>query len=396
MKKIFLNLGKQPITNCFLKKKNLATLKKEFFYNLKVTFDTKTKLVSLKNFVQPKKMFNNSYAHRASMSQTMLISFKNLAKNLKKKYKPKKILEIGSNDGVFIKNFPKKDALAIEPCGNLAKITQKMGYVTLPFFWDDRLAKEIIRNNKKFDLIFSANTISHIPDLNSVFRGISITLSDNGVFIFEDPYILSVIKNVSYDQFYDEHAHVFSIIAINNVITKHKLKLINIEKIDTHGGSIRYYISHLNSNFKVSKNVSIYLIKEKKEELDKFSTYKKFSIKVKNSKNKLILLLTKLKNMKKVIVGYGATYKSATIYNYCNIGQNLINYVIDNTKNKQNKFTPGSHLKIFDPLSVDRKKIDYFFLGAWNFKKEIFNKEKKFIKNGGKFITHVPTVKIIY
>ena len=108
MKKIFLDLGKQPITNNYLNSIESKKLKKEFFYNLKVSYNNKNNLVSLSRFVQPSKMFNDKYAHRASMSKTMLDSFKKLAKDLEKKFKPNKILEIGSNDGVFIRNFDKK------------------------------------------------------------------------------------------------------------------------------------------------------------------------------------------------------------------------------------------------------------------------------------------------
>ena len=176
-KKIFLNLGKQPITNNFLKSLDKQTIKKEFFYNLKVSFNTSNNLVSLSNFVNPKKMFNDKYAHRASMSKTMLSSFKNLANKLKKIYKPKKILEIGSNDGVFIRNFSKKKILAVEPCENLARLTIRMGYKTFSNFWNLDLAKKILKKYGKVDLIFSANTISHIPNLDEVFKSINLVLS---------------------------------------------------------------------------------------------------------------------------------------------------------------------------------------------------------------------------
>ena len=394
-KKIFLNLGKQPITNNFLKSLDKQTIKKEFFYNLKVSFNTSNNLVSLSNFVNPKKMFNDKYAHRASMSKTMLSSFKNLANKLKKIYKPKKILEIGSNDGVFIRNFSKKKILAVEPCENLARLTNRMGYKTFSNFWNLDLAKKILKKHGKVDLIFSANTISHIPNLDEVFKSINLVLAKNGVFVFEDPYILSVIKNQSYDQFYDEHAHVFSLLSISTIINQYNLKVFNIEKLDTHGGSIRYYISYKDSDFKANSSVTNLNKIELNNKLNKYSTYKNFGKKIQKSKYHLIKLLKNIKKKKKSVVSYGATYKSATVFNYCKINNKLIDYVIDTTKNKQNKYTPGSHLKIYSPEKQPLKKVDYYFLGAWNFKKEILTKEKKFLKKGGKFISHVPKVKIL-
>ena len=395
MKKNFLDLGRQPITNNFLSSIKKNKLKKEFFYNLKVSFNNKNNLVSLSKFVQPSKMFNDKYAHRASMSKTMLNSFKKLADNLNKKYSPKKVLEIGSNDGVFIRNFDKKKIVAVEPCKNLAKLTNKMGYKTFPNFWDLNLSKKIEKKFGKVDLIFSANTISHIPNLDEVFKAIKKILDKNGLFIFEDPYILSVIKNVSYDQFYDEHAHVFSLMAVSNLIKKYDLEVINLEKLNTHGGSLRYFISHKGNKFKVKDIVKKCLKTEIQNKLNKFSTYKNFGLKVQKSKIELRKLLKNIKKKGKKVASYGATYKSATIFNYCKIDNKLIDYVIDTTKNKQNKYTPGSHLRIYSPEKQPIPKIDYYFLGAWNFKKEIILKEKKFVAKGGKFISHVPVVKVL-
>ena len=395
MKKIFLNLLQQPITNSYLINTRSSTLKKEFFYNLSMIIDLDNYLVSIKKPVNPKNQYTDMYAHRASESKTMNLSFKKIAETLKKKYRPKLSLEIGSNDGVFLKNFHKKKIIAVEPCKNLAKITNKKGYFTYDKFWDVNLAKKILKKKGKIDLIYSANTISHIPDLKEVFKAISICLNRNGVFVFEDPYIGSVLKNNSYDQFYDEHVHVFSLIAISNLLKIHKLKIINTEILNTHGGSIRFYVAKQDSKYKISKSVKKIFNSEINKKLNKFSTYKKFSLRVQNSKKQLIKLLKKLKKNNKKVISYGATYKSATIFNYCNIDKSLISYVIDTTKNKQWKFTPGKHLLIKPSCDMVEEKIDYAFLGAWNFSKEIMAKEKKFIKNGGKFITHVPKVRII-
>ena len=395
MKKVFLNLLKQPITNSYLPNLKSSTLKKEFFYNLSMVFDTHNYLVSIKEPINPKNQYTDKYAHRASQSKTMSEAFKKIANKLKKKFKPNLSLEIGSNDGVFLKNFNKNKIIAVEPCKNLAKITNKKGFKTFDKFWDVSLSKNILQKKGKIDLIYSANTISHIPDLDEVFKAVSICLNKNGVFVFEDPYIGAVIKNNSYDQFYDEHVHLFSFIAISNIVKKSDLRIIDIEILETHGGSIRFYVAKENSKYKLSKNVNKILSYERRKGLNKFSTYKKLGNRVKKSKKKLLELLKKLKKNKKRIISYGATYKSATVFNYCNIGKNLIQFVTDSTKNKQGKFTPGKHIPIIPPIDMVKEKIDYAFLGAWNFTEEIMNKEKKFIKHGGKFITHVPKIKII-
>ena len=395
MKKKFLNLLKQPITNSYLKKIDKKTIKREFFYNLSVVFDKKNYLVSLAKPISPKKQYTDKYAHRASQSITMNESFKKIAFKLQKRFKPKFSLEVGSNDGVFIKNFSKKKIIAVEPCANLAKITNKLGYVTYDKFWNKKLATTIVNKYSKLDLIFSANTISHIPNLKEAFDAISISLNKNGVFVFEDPYIGSVIKMNSYDQFYDEHVHLFSFLSISKLLEKSNLKIFDVELLTTHGGSIRFYACKKSSTKTVSQRVIKIKRQELNHNLNKFSTYKKFATRVSKSKHDLLKLLKKIKKNGKRVISYGATYKSATIFNYCNIDNKLIEYVTDSTKNKQGKFTPGKHIPIKAPGNGIDKNVDYAFLGAWNFEKEIKKKEINFLKNGGKFITHVPSVKII-
>ena len=395
MNKVFLNLGRQPLANSFLKDTKKNTLRNEFFYNLRICFNTKNYLVSINKPVNPKKQYTDQYAHRASESKTMRLAFKEIAKKLFKRFKPKKIMEIGSNDGVFLKNFNKNSVIAVEPCKNLARLTKKL-FKTYDNFWNLKLSDKLIKEKKvEIDLIFSANTISHIPNLGETFKGIYNILSKDGVLVIEDPSLLKVLQNNSYDQFYDEHVYVFSSISINNIIKKYGLRLFDIEHLTTHGGSNRYYICKGNGKFKESLRLKKALKEEISNKLHKIESYFKFSDRVYLSRKKLFNLLKKLKKEKKKIISYGATYKSTTVFNFCRINHKMIDYVTDTTLNKQGKYTPGTHIKIISPKYGINNSVDYAFLGAWNFKKEIFKKEKNFLKRGGKFITHVPKIMII-
>jgi len=392
----FLDLGLQPLANSYQKSHKKKTKKKEKLYKLSVSFNTKTKLVSLVNRIPDKKMFNNTYPYKSSMSKTMIDSFKELSKKIKKRFKPNKFLEIGSNDGALIKNFANNKAICVEPCSNLAKITKKNGYFTYNEYWNLSLAKKIKSAFDKIDIIYSANTLTHINDLDEVFRSISYLLDKNGVLIVEDPSFLECIKKVSYDQFYNEHIYLFSALSVKNIINRFNLELFDIEKLPTHGGSLRYYIKHkVNKKIKIKKSVSHQLSREIRFGLRNYATYKKFALSVTKSKKNLIKIFTDLKIKNKKIIGYGATAKATTVLNYCNIDSQMIDYFVDITPDKINRYMPGKNIKI---LKYNRKLldyIDYIYLGAWNFKKEIFKKEKNFIKNGGKFITHVPYPKII-
>ncbi len=395
MNKVFLNLGIQPLANSFLSNIKKRTLINEFFYHLKICFNTKNYLVSISKPVNPKKQYTSSYAHRASESFTMRNAFRKIAFKLNKRFKPKYVMEIGSNDGVFLKNFNKRKVTAVEPCKNLANLTKRM-FKTYPEFWNLKLSRKILsQDKKKMDLIFSANTISHIPNLREAFLGVKEILSDDGVLIIEDPSLFKVIKNTSYDQFYDEHVYVFSTIAIQQVVKEFGLRLFDVEEISTHGGSNRYYICRNKGMHRETKNLKNIIRREKKANLDKINSYKKFAKAVLISKKKLIKLLENLKKKNKKIISYGATYKSTTVFNFCNIDSRQISYVTDTTLNKQGKYTPGTHIKIISPDKGMNETVDYAFLGAWNFKQEIFKKERSFLKRGGKFITHVPKVSIL-
>ena len=376
MKKNFLNLGKQPIANSFLSSISKKSLRKEYFYRLIVCFDTKNFLVSVRDPVNPKIQYTDKYAHRASESQTMQKAFKLAAKKLQKRFKPRKVMEIGSNDGVFLKNFSKKKTIAVEPCRNLANLTKKK-FKTYPNFWDKNLSKKILNRHSKVDLIFSSNTISHIPNLKETFEAINNILSDKGVLVIEDPSLSSVVKINSYDQFYDEHVYVFSALSMNNIVKDYQLRLFDAEKISNHGGSLRYFIIKEKNLLKTTSRLKKIINEEKKQGLNNFKTFKKFAKKVKKSKEKLVTLLSELKKKNKKIISYGATYKSTTVFNYCKINNKFFNYVTDTTKNKQGKFTPGMHIPILSPEKGFNESVDYAYLGQYSINKLLTNHNPK-------------------
>lgn len=383
----FLNLGRQPIANNFIKNGE-----KELFFNLGASFNDETNLVSLSNFVDKNKLFHDQYAYSSSMSITMKKHFKQIAEIIKK-FNPSKILEIGSNDGAFLFNFSPKKAIAVEPCGNFSNLLKKAGYISYTRFWDLNLVNEILSKYGKMDIIYAANCMCHIPEIEESLLAVKNLLNDNGILIFEDPSLEEMIKRGSYDQIYDEHAHIFSILSLNKLLNNNNLEIRKIEKLSVHGGSNRIYATLNKNNFlKKDNSVDKFIKNEELNGLNKLNTFIEFSNKIKKSKIDLISLLDSIKD--KNIIGYGATSKSVVVYNYCKIKDNYINYVVDTTPSKQNKLIPGVHIPIIKYTKI-KNNINYAFLGAWNYEKEILKKEQDFIKRGGRFITHVPYVRII-
>jgi methylation protein EvaC len=385
MKRSFLDLGRQPLANNFKKKKNKS------FYNLKLFFDTKTKLVSINKSFDKKMMFNKTYPYRSSLSLTIKKHYRDLSIKLKKNIRFKNILEIGSNDGAFARNFDKKKIICVEPCLEVGNELKKKKFKVFIEYFDNKLTKKLKLKYQKFDLIFSANTITHIANLREVLKNISNLLSEDGVFVLEEPSFLECLKKNAFDQFYNEHLYVLSLISLKNILRTTNLKIFKIENINVHGGSLRYYIAHKENNkFKISKNLTNQLKTEINAGLNKFTTYKDFAKNVRRAKKDLIKIFRDIKQKNGKIVGYGASAKSVTVLNYCNLKEDFFEYFLDTTKNKINKYLPGTGILVKKYQKEILDKYTYYFLGAWNFKKEIFKKEKQIIEKGAKFILHLP------
>ena len=293
MKKEFLDLGKQPIANGFLNKNDFDD---EFLFDLKAVYDEETKLVSLKEFVAPELMFNENYAYHASMSETMKDHFGYLANSLQKEYRPNNVLEIGSNDGIFIRHFNPSTTIAVEPCKNFADMTNDMEYKTYAEFWTSELSRLIKQEHGTMDLIYAANCICHIHDLDDTFTAVRSLLSENGIFVFEDPSLIRMMERGSYDQLYDEHAHIFSVTALQNLLNRNGLEIFRVDNLSVHGGSNRIYVKAISNRYQeVENSVGYNLSKEDEFGLNDFKTYQIFSDRVQKSKDDLVSILKQLK-----------------------------------------------------------------------------------------------------
>ena len=387
--KPFISFGKMPIANGFLNKENFS---KEFFFDLEVGFSEKCSLFQLKDHPTPEQMFNNKYPFFTGSSEAMKIHFQKYSDFIKKNYinNNSKIIEIGSNDGTFLKNFKNSnlDYVGFEPSENVAEIAKQKGVKTINSFFGLNSLNLVKNFLKQTDVIFAANVICHIPELNGLIKAVDQLLSKDGVFIFEEPYLGSMFNKTSYDQIYDEHIFMFSGTSIKKIFDLFDMELIDLIKQETHGGSMRYVISRKNKR-PINKNVEKILDEEKLNNLDNLDSCLKFKKNCENSKIKLNNLLKKYIFEGKRIVGYGATSKSTTILNYCEINSEIIEYICDTTKEKIGKYSPGMHIPIVavDKFRKDNAEIAYLF--AWNHKNEILKKEVMFKKNKGKWISHV-------
>jgi methylation protein EvaC len=288
--------------------------------------------------------------------------------------KDSKIMEIGCNDGIFLENFKNFNHLGIEPSKNVCNISKSKKLKVLNSFFNKKLIDKKKLHNK-FDVIFAANVICHIPNILELFKSIEISLKEDGLFIFEEPYLGSMLEKTSYDQIYDEHFYMFSASSIISILKNFKLKLIKAEKIATHGGSMRYYVKKTDSS-KINKQLKKILTYEKKLKICKIKTIKKFTKNCLNSKKKIVKTLDQIKKKGNDIYGYGATSKSTTILHFCKVKDTHIKGIFDNSSTKINKYFPAKNIKIIDYKEFKTIQPKYCFLFAWNHYKEIFKKEK--------------------
>tara|TARA_Y100000590_G_scaffold369342_1_gene430533 strand:- start:2404 stop:3573 length:1170 start_codon:yes stop_codon:yes gene_type:complete len=389
-----MSFGKMPIANSFL---NKTDIKNQFFYEMLVAFCQNCFTFQLMNVPKPKQMFNENYAYLASTSKIMKNHWKNLSTQIKKNYNLNKnsfVVEIGSNDGIFLENISNSNIphLGVDASRNVSEIAKSKGINSLNTFFDVKSANEIRSSYGKADVIISTNTMHHIENINSVVEGMGELLKSDGTIITEDPSLKEMLIKNSYDQIYAEHMYIWSLSSMNSLFGKYGMEIYNIENNEFHGGCSRYYIAKKNKK-KISKEVFKHMKIENKLAINKISTYKKFKKKTVDSKNKLVNFLHKLKKKNKVIVGYGAPAKSTTVLNYCGIDSSIIDKIFDNSETKISKYTPGKSLIYIDNSdNFNLYKSDYCVLFAWNHQKEILKKEKKY---NGKWIVPVPELRVI-
>ena len=392
-----LDFGMQPLGNGFLEAENC---KDEYFFPMEIGYSEVSMMFQLIEQPAPEKMFHDHYAFYSSTSNFMALHFKQFAQQvIQSGYLTKDdpfVVELGCNDGIMLKNFAEESIrhLGIEPSLNVALEANKHGVRTRSEFFSEELAEIIVSEEGQADAFLAANVMCHIPDILGVVKGIKKLLKPTGVVMFEDPYLGDVIAKTSYDQIYDEHVFLFSALSIQYLFGLQGMELIDVLPQKTHGGSMRYVLAHQGAH-PVKETVKQLLAKEKAQGLDRLVTFETFRANVEKSRSNLVALLSDLKAQGKRVAGYAATSKSTTVLNYCGIGSDLIEYICDTTPIKQGKLSPGVHIPVVPYETFRNNPPDYAVLLAWNHAEEIMAKEKNFVSAGGKWIVHVPEVKVL-
>ncbi|MFD4594082.1 methyltransferase domain-containing protein [Streptomyces rubiginosohelvolus] len=392
----FFDFGRQPLSDAFRRPEDSS---EEFFYRLAVGVCEQCTMVQLMEEVPRERMFRADYPYHSSMSSVMRDHFTRTAHQLLAaggRGEDPFVVEIGCNDGVMLKTVAEQGVrhLGVDPSRDVAELAAGKGVRVQIDFFQESTATAIRETDGPADVIYAANTICHIPYLDSVFRGVDALLAPDGIFVFEDPYLGDIVERTSFDQIYDEHFYLFSASSVRATARRFGFELVDVERLPVHGGEVRYTIGR-EGRREPAAAVDALIAEERKRQIVDITILENFAVEVKRNCEALTTLLAQLHEQGHTVAAYGATAKSATVANYCDIGPDLVPAVFDSTAAKQGRLTPGTHIPVRPMEEFSAPYPDYALLFAWNHADEIIAKEQEFRARGGKWIVYVPEVKII-
>lgn len=404
LKKMVLTFPPTPPANEFVKEPY-----EQQKYPLDLLECEKCGHVQLSVVVNPETLFKD-YVYVSGTSSSFVNHFKEYAESIVNQFKLEKnkiVLDIGSNDGTLLKAFKEHNltVVGVDPAEKIAAQANKEGIYTINSFFNLDAVKKIKYKFGKIDIITANNVFAHTEDLNEFVKNVRKLLSKDGVFIFECSYLVDMINNMGWDMCYHEHVSMHAVAPLMALFALNKMKIFKIDRVNTHGGSIRVFVSKeksshdimpLDSFLKEENELGLKISKKirKQYNLLKNNTdiFKEYSLKINNLGEHMLDFLKEIKSNNKKIVGFGAPAKFCTLSHAFGINKDLIDFVIDDNPLKQGLYTPGNHLKVVSSDYLKNNDIDYVVIFAWNFADSII-KNNSFYK--GKWIVPIPEFKVI-
>jgi methylation protein EvaC len=375
----FLDLGRQPLANKYPVQAQFAS---EDFFPLAVYFCTNCKNVQLGTIVSRARMFEDYY-YLSSVNAGLVRHFEKLAKQLKS---ARFVVDVGSNDGILLR--PLKElgvkAVGIEPSVNVSKIANDAGFTTLCAFFDSASAAEVERRYGKPDAIVASSVFTHLEDPHLFIEAVKALLADDGRFIIEVEYIGDILRQTQFERFYLDRIFYYSLTSLHHLFKLHGMAVVDVEHIEPHGGSLQVTIAHERHGATPSANVGALLLEEK-DALNP-AKLREFRHEVDKQIGNFRKLLEDYKKSNLKVAGYGAPARVSTICNYGKIGPSLIEFTIDDSPLKQNKFTPGTHIPIVAKEELDKNRPDILVVFAY----EYFADIRKKTDNAYRYLVPIP------
>lgn len=392
-----VDLGMQPLANSYVRAEDAG--KPEPFYPLHTRVCDSCFLVQVDDVVPADSIFHGDYAYFSSFSESWLKHCSAYADSISDRLNlgpDSLVIEIASNDGYLLQYFKAKGikVLGIEPSGNVAAEAEKKGVPTRVEFFGDACAKGLRAEGLTPALVCAANVLAHVPDINDFVAGLATLLDGDAVFTVEFPHLLNLIQKVQFDTIYHEHYSYLSLVAIEQIFARHGLRLFDCEQVPTHGGSLRVYACQNTATHAEHTRLAEVKAIEHAAQLDSPAGYDGFEPHVMRVRTDLLAFLNEAKASGKRVAAYGAAAKGNTLLNYCGVGTDLIDYVVDRNPAKQNTLLPGSQIPVRDVDALRQDTPDYVLILPWNLRDEIIGQLADLGTRGVKFVTAIPAITI--
>lgn len=395
-----IDFGKVALAGAFIKPEQFCN---ELYYPLRLYFCNDCYSVQVVDKVSPDILFKN-YFYSSSSIRTLREHFIDYASEVTSRFlKPEDstVIEFGCNDGVLLRPLADqgvRTVIGVDPAINIVKTINDSRVTVINDFFKEDVAKKIITNYGRVNMVIANNVYAHIQDIQGVTRAIKKVLNDDGIFVFEVHYLGRILDELQYDMIYHEHLYYHSFLSLEKHFHRYDMMIFDVKAVPIHAGSMRYYVCKKGSSY--SSSVSERVIALKKSELangfDRPETYTRFAADIADQKKKLIELLYRIKANGQTIVGYGASGRANTMIQFCGIDHRYLDYMIDDSPAKLGYYTPGSHFLIQSNSALQQfPPPDYLLIFAWSFFNEIASKCTNYFENGGRFILPLPSVQII-
>ncbi len=389
-----LDYGRQALANAYLT--DGAAIREEPRFPMTLCLCEACGHVQINEEVSPEALFRN-YLYVTGVSDTVQQYARRLVELVHRVAgrtgtAPRRILEAASNDGTILSAFQRAGwrVLGVDPAENVAAMANARGIPTVPDFFGVKTAERVVALEGRFDVLLARHVIAHVAGLHDFVTAITLVLREDGVAVIECSHVLPLYQDLQYDQVYHEHLGYFSVTVMRRLLDMHGLELFAVEEVDMHGGSIVAFAQKRSGPWQPDDSVERLVRAEAESGLATRGVWEGFAQRVRGQREALTAELRALKRAGKRIAVYGAAAKGQVMLQFCGIGPDLVEFVVDKSELKQGRLTPGTHLPILSPAALLERRPDVVLLCSWNYAEEIRCQQKDYLDGGGRFLHPLP------
>ena len=395
---VFCDLGQSPVSNALLRPEDLT--RNETLLPLRAMVCHACWLVQLEESPQASDHFHADYVYFSSFSQSWLAHAKTYVEAMTARFglgPASRVMEIASNDGYLLQYFVALGipCMGIEPTANTADAARNRGVPTRTEFFGTTTARTLAADGWRCDLVLGNNVLAHVPDLNDFVGGMPAVLKPQGVITLEFPHLLRLIEGVQFDTIYHEHFSYLSLIALQPIFRRARLRIFDVERLPTHGGSLRLFVCHEDAEHPTTQAVSILEAEEDGGGLRRTETYAGFSRKVEATRGALVDYLAQSRSQGRRVAAYGAAAKGTTLLNFCGIGPEMLPWIADRNPVKQGRWIPGVRIPVVSPARIHAERPEDILILPWNIRDEVMQQLASIRSWGGRFVVPVPSVEVM-